>query len=31
LQQLYLDPGGLAARDPEFCKYILGVLEGAIR
>jgi hypothetical protein len=31
VQKLYEDPIGFAAKDPEFCKFILGVLDGSIR
>jgi len=30
LEALYLDPVGLAKQDPEFCKMILGLLDGRL-
>jgi hypothetical protein len=31
LQELYRDPAGFAARDPEYCKFVLGILDGSLR
>ncbi|MDE2098070.1 MAG: hypothetical protein KGL39_12525 [Patescibacteria group bacterium] len=28
---LYRDPSGFAARDPEFCAFIVGILDGSLR
>lgn len=31
LQKLYTDPVGFATNDPEFCKFVLGILDGTFR
>ncbi|HXS24491.1 MAG TPA: hypothetical protein VN719_09690 [Gemmatimonadales bacterium] len=31
VQKLYEDPHGFAAKDPEYCKFILGILDGSLR
>ena len=31
LEKLYTDPGGFARKDPEFCTFILGILDGSLR
>jgi hypothetical protein len=31
LEALYSDPVNFAAKDPEYCKFILGILSGALR
>ena len=31
LEALYVDAIGFARKDPEYCKFILGVLSGALR
>lgn len=31
LEALYIDPVGFATKDPEYCKFILGILDGSLR
>lgn len=31
LEKLFADPVGFAKNDPEYCKYILGILDGSLR
>lgn len=31
LEALYHDPVGFASKDPEYCKFILGILDGTLR
>lgn len=31
LQKLYTDPTGFAEKDPEFCTFIMGILDGSLR
>ncbi len=31
LQKLYDDPAGFAEKDPEYCKFVLGILDGNLR
>ena len=31
LQRLYEDPAGFAHSDPEYTKFLLGILDGALR
>lgn len=31
VQKLWEDPAGFAVKDPEFCKFILGILDGSLR
>jgi hypothetical protein len=31
LQKLHEDPVGFAEKDPEFCKFVLGILDGSLR
>lgn len=31
LQKLYEDPVGFAKKDPEYCKFVLGILDGSLR
>jgi hypothetical protein len=31
IEKLYRDPAGFAAKDPEYCKFVLGILDGSLR
>lgn len=31
LEKLYTDPGGFARKDPEYCAFVLGILDGSLR